>query len=160
MNLVGFLNAGSSGSTSIIVSSVANGRSNGQQVAELLLDHVADHALRLRAEDVERIGLVFGCTRRLQREQADLRAVAVADHDLMLRRDAARAPSRRSRTLARWFSAVIGSPRRSSALPPSAMTTQHGSVSQRGDEHRLDRVHAVFRLFEGEVAPPTRTPRR
>ena len=55
-----------------------------EQVAELLLDHVADHALRLGAEHVERIGLVGLVGGALQREQPDLRAVAVGDHELML----------------------------------------------------------------------------
>src|SRR5690606_19742589 len=53
------------------------------------------------------------------------------------------------RTLARWTSAVIGSPRFRSALPPSAATTRI-SGSQRGDQHRLDRVHAVLRLVEDD----------
>ncbi len=57
-----------------------------QQVAELLLDHVADHALGLRAEHVERIGLVRLVRGALQRQQADLRAVAVADDQLVLLR--------------------------------------------------------------------------
>src|SRR6185312_13080818 len=53
------------------------------------------------------------------------------------------------RTLARWFSAVIGSPRLSRALPPSA-TTMRISAADGGDEDRLDRVHAVFGLVEDD----------
>src|SRR5690606_22889960 len=51
------------------------------------------------------------------------------------------------RTLARWTSAVIGSPRFRSALPPSA-TTIRISGSQCGDKDRLDGVHAVLGLIE------------
>ena len=43
------------------------------------------------------------------------------------------------RTLARWTSAVIGSPRLRRAFPPSA-TTILISGSQRGNEHSLDPV--------------------
>src|SRR5690606_35954157 len=51
------------------------------------------------------------------------------------------------RTLARWVRAVRGSPRFNRALPPKAATTSM-SGSQGGDQHRLDGVHAVFRLIE------------
>src|SRR5690606_38974722 len=53
------------------------------------------------------------------------------------------------RTLTRCTSAVIGSPRLSSALPPRATTTRT-SRSQCGDQHRLDRMHAVLRLIEDD----------
>lgn len=54
-----------------------------QQVAHFLFDHVADHALGFRAEDVQRVGrdLVVGGT--LEGQQADLGAVAVGDHQLV-----------------------------------------------------------------------------
>ena len=55
-NLVGSAKAGSSGSTSTMRQDGGEGDLEGQQVAELLLDHVADHALGLRAEHVERVG--------------------------------------------------------------------------------------------------------
>ena len=72
-----------------------------QPVAELLLDQVADHPLRLRTEHVERrVGHVL-VGRLLEREQPDLRAVPVRDHELVVlgdRRepiagDAARSPA-------------------------------------------------------------------
>src|SRR6478736_6779998 len=54
-----------------------------------------------------------------------------------------------TRTFARCASAVIGWPRRSSALPPRATTMRMGgSVPDRGDEDRLDRVHPVLGLVE------------
>src|SRR5690606_24279565 len=53
------------------------------------------------------------------------------------------------RTLARWTSAVIGSPRFRSALPPSATTTRM-SAAQRRDEERLDGVHPVLGLVKGD----------
>ena len=59
----------------------------GQQVAQLLLDEVADHALRLCAEDVERVRLDLLVRRALQSEQAYLRAVAVRDDQLVLERE-------------------------------------------------------------------------
>ncbi len=58
-----------------------------QDVAELLLDHVTDHPFGLRAEHVERIGLDLLIRCALQREQADLRPVAVPHDELMLHRD-------------------------------------------------------------------------
>ena len=56
----------------------------GQLVAEFLLDDIADHSLGLRAEQVERVGVDHGVCRRLEREQPDLRPVAVRDHELVL----------------------------------------------------------------------------
>src|SRR3954452_10895985 len=53
------------------------------------------------------------------------------------------------RTLVRWFSAVSGSPRRSSAFPPRATTTRTSAL-QRRDEDGLDRVHPVLGLVEDE----------
>ena len=55
-----------------------------QDVAELLLDEVADHALGLRTEHVERIRLDVLVRRGLQREQSDLGSVAVRQDELML----------------------------------------------------------------------------
>ena len=55
-----------------------------EQVAELLLDEVADHALGLGAQDVERVRVDVLVGRRLEREQADLRAVPVRQDELML----------------------------------------------------------------------------
>ena len=78
------MNPGSSPSTSTIVSKRGERHLEGQQVAELLLDHVADHALGLGAQDIERIGLVGLVGGTLEREQADLRAIAMADDQLML----------------------------------------------------------------------------
>ena len=72
-----------------------------QQVAELLLDEVADHPLRLGAEHVEGIGLDVLVGLALERQQPDLRAVAVGDDQLVLARRRSRAPGPRSRTLAR-----------------------------------------------------------
>jgi hypothetical protein len=54
------------------------------QVAELLLDHVADHPFGLRTEHVQRIGLDLGVGRTLQRQQAHLRPIAVADHEVVV----------------------------------------------------------------------------
>jgi hypothetical protein len=54
-----------------------------EQVAELLLDQVADHPLGLRAEHIQRVGLHLLVRGRLQREEADLRAVAVGEHELV-----------------------------------------------------------------------------
>ena len=62
----------------------------GELVAERLDEQVADHPLALRAEDVERVrrhGLV---RLRFEREQPDLRAVAVRDDELVASRPARR----------------------------------------------------------------------
>src|ERR671912_445180 len=56
-------------------------------------------------------------------------------------------------TLARWASAVIGSPRFSSALPPRATTTLIAvprSLAQGGHHHGLDGVHPVLGLIPDE----------
>ena len=55
-----------------------------QPVAELLLDQVADHPLRLRAQHVERRVRHLFVSRLLEREQADLRAVPVRDHEVVV----------------------------------------------------------------------------
>src|SRR3954466_5913594 len=55
------------------------------------------------------------------------------------------------RMLARWFSAVIGCPRRSSALPPSAITMRMSSSTERGHQDSLDGVHPILGLLEGDV---------
>ena len=55
----------------------------GQQVAEFLLDDVADHRLGLGTEYVERVRRDVVVGRRLQCQQPDLRAVAVGDDDLV-----------------------------------------------------------------------------
>ena len=60
-------------------------RPSGQAVPEFLLEHVADHALALGAEDVERVRRHVGVGERLQRQQPDLRAVSVGEHDLVRR---------------------------------------------------------------------------
>ncbi len=54
-----------------------------QKVAQLLLDHVADHPFGLSTEDVERIGLDLLVRRGLEGEQPDLRTVAVRDDQLV-----------------------------------------------------------------------------
>ncbi len=66
---------------------VASGRSKGSRLPELLLDDVADHALRLGAEDVERVGLDVLVGRSLERQEPDLRPVAVRHDELVVRRD-------------------------------------------------------------------------
>ena len=95
----------------------------GHQVAQLLLHEIADHALRLGAEDIERVGRDLLVGRALERQQADLGSVAVGDDELVLARH--RRPARRQAvlTLVRWFSLVMAWPRRSRALPPRATTT-------------------------------------
>src|SRR5690625_106345 len=49
----------------------------------------------------------------------------------------------------RWTSAVMGSPRFSRALPPSATMTRI-SASYRCDQNGFDGVHAIFRLIEDD----------
>ena len=66
------------------MSNVAIGFPNAKQVPELLHDQVADHPLRLRVEDVERVGLDVLVGGALKGEQPDLRAVAVRNHELVL----------------------------------------------------------------------------
>ena len=56
----------------------------GEEVLELLLDDVADHAFRLGAEHIERKRLVRLVSGTLQGEQADLRSIAVRDDEFVL----------------------------------------------------------------------------
>src|SRR6516162_5710212 len=56
-----------------------------------------------------------------------------------------------TRTLLRCTSAVIGSPRRRSALPPNATTTRMSLFPERCDQDRLDRMHPILRLLERDV---------
>ncbi len=69
-----------------MVRTVASGFSNGQQVSQFLLDQVADHPFGLGTQDVERIRRDLVVRGRLQREQPDLRPVAVRDDQLVLLR--------------------------------------------------------------------------
>ena len=66
--------------------------------------------LGLGAEHVERVRRYVVVGRRLQRQQPDLRAVAVGDDDLVAGRDRGDALRLPIRMLARWFSAVMGLP--------------------------------------------------
>ena len=92
MNLVGSRNAGSAGSTSTIVSRVAERHLERQQVAELLLEHVADHALGLRPQHVQRVRLDGVVGGPLERQQPHLRPVAVRQHEAVLARDRGERP--------------------------------------------------------------------
>lgn len=121
ISLVGCSNAGSFSSTSVVVSTAATSRSPAS-ARQLLLDDVADHPLRLRAEYVERVGRDVLVREILQREKSHLRPVAVGDDDLVLAGQARQGLAGCSPTFARNRSAVIGSPRRASALPPRATT--------------------------------------
>ena len=115
------MSAGSSGLTRTRVRIVAVG-SDGVDGAQRLLEQVADLALRHRVEDVERQrGRVGLAARLLQRERADLRAVAVREHDLVRAGDA----GDRLRGLDGVAVCSVQVPRSSSrisALPPKAMT--------------------------------------
>ena len=53
------------------------------EIDKLLLNHVADHADRLGADHVERIHRHFLVGVVLQRQQADLRAIAVRNHEFV-----------------------------------------------------------------------------
>ena len=55
----------------------------GEQVPELLLDHIPDHPLGLGAEYVQRIGLDLRKTGRLEREKTDLGAVPMREDELV-----------------------------------------------------------------------------
>ena len=133
MNFVGFLNAGSCGIDLDHREERGERPLEGEQVAQFLLDHVADHPLGLGTEHVEGICLHLLVRGALQGEQSDLRAVAVANHQLMLIGD------RRQRFGgdADVATLVLGGHRlssRRSALPPNAVTTnmaQSPSVATR-----------------------------
>ena len=122
-----------------------------QPVAELLLDRGSrsSPASRRRAR---RAASRARPRRRLPRAPADrsagrCRARSRARAAPRSARDD-RTPRRRS---SRWFSTVIGSPRRSSALPPSATTTLIGSASCGDRRAPARRTHRV-------LGPPTRGP--
>ena len=102
------------------MSSVATGRPPSA-LTQLLVEQVADLALALGAEHVERVGRDRVVGVALQREQPDLRAVAVGDDHLVLGGELGDRGDG-GRDVAALASASAGSPRRSRALPPSAIT--------------------------------------
>ena len=55
----------------------------GELVPQALLEEVADHALALGAENVERVGADAGVGLALEGEEPDLRAVPVRDDDVV-----------------------------------------------------------------------------
>ena len=57
-----------------------------QLVSQLLLDEIADHALGLGAEHVQRVRLDLLVRGALQGQQTDLGSVAVADHEFVVAR--------------------------------------------------------------------------
>ena len=57
-----------------------------QAVFQRLLEHVADHSLAFGAKNVQRVGRDFVVGAVLQRQQSDLRPVAVHQHHAPLRR--------------------------------------------------------------------------
>ena len=59
------------------------GHLDRQQVAQLLFDHIADHAFGFGAEHVQRVGVLGIVGIALQGQQAHLRAVAVGHHQLV-----------------------------------------------------------------------------
>ena len=59
----------------------------GKQIAEFLLDHIADHPFAFSAEDIERISAVLRPGGGLQGKQADLGAITMGDDNLMARAD-------------------------------------------------------------------------
>ena len=83
MNFVGFLKPGSSRSTLHHRQYRRERYLERQEIAQLLLDHVSNHALSLSAEHVERKHLVGIISRALQREQSYLRPVAVRNDKLI-----------------------------------------------------------------------------
>ncbi|MCY1430784.1 hypothetical protein D9M71_467390 [compost metagenome] len=146
----------------------------GQQVAHFLLDHVADHAFGFGAEHVQRIGgdLVIGGA--LQGQQANLRAVAVGDHQFvaglhlgdLLRRDlhihalivsghglatAQQGVTAQSDDDTHKKFLQIATGRAAPALTGTARPGRWLHVGESRDEDRLDGVHAVFRLLEGDA---------
>jgi hypothetical protein len=60
---------------------------SAQLVDELLLKQIADHPLALGSEQVERVRGHVRIGLALERQQADLQAVAVGDHELVLARE-------------------------------------------------------------------------
>ena len=59
----------------------------GKRARERLLDEIADHAFALGPEQVERVGPRVAVCGSLKRQQPDLRAIAVGQHDVVLARE-------------------------------------------------------------------------
>ena len=158
-NLVGSANAGSAGSTSTMVSTVAKGHLGRQDVAQLLLDQVADHPLGLGAEDVEGVGLDLVVGGRLQRQQADLRAVAVRDHQFVLAGEGRERAGRDAHVLALHLDRHRLAPLEQGVAPQADddRAWQPSSVTQRGDHDRLDGVHAVLGLVPDDGSSDSKT---
>ena len=120
----------------------------GQRVLQRLHQPVADHALGLRAEHVQRVGPCQGRVgRALQREHADLGTVAVGDDELVP------VGQRRERlhgrgALARWVVGLGLLAAFEQGVAADRDDDPHRSPAQRGDHDGLDRVHAVLGLVE------------
>ena len=54
-----------------------------ESIFQFLLDHIPDHALGFRAQDIQRVGLIRLVGRALQGQQPDLRTVAMGDHQVV-----------------------------------------------------------------------------
>ena len=127
IGLSGLANAGSRRSTSVCVTSVTTGIADAalrQRVAERVLEHEADRALRVadRVLHRDRRHLAVGDLRAAQ-DEADLRPVAVRQHDVPAGSDHASRRAPRFRTRRRTGRrAPCARSSRISALPPTATT--------------------------------------
>src|SRR4051794_10051013 len=152
MNLVGFSNAGSAGSTSTIVRTVASGFSFGRRLPSScsirypIIPSVC--APRTSSGYVSTSRYAAPCSAR-----RPTCGPLPCDTTSSCSSATGASASAATRMFSRWLSAVMGCPRRSSAFPPSATTTRMlggPSVGHGGHEDRLDRVHAVLGLVEDD----------
>ena len=132
-------------------------RATAEDVDELLLEQIADHALALGAEHVERVRRDLRICLALECEQPDLRPVAVRDDDLVLGRELGERLDG-----GRYVVALHRSVGRLTALeqcvPSESNHDPHGShlpvAADKGIERRLLGRQAVRRLLpHGAVGP-------
>ena len=83
MGFDGTANAGSAGSTTVWVSSVATRLPTGSSFRKRLVEEIADHPLGLGPEHIERVRPHVRVGLGLEGEEAHLRAVAVRDDEAM-----------------------------------------------------------------------------
>ena len=121
-------------------------------VAELQLEHVADLALGLRAQHVERVGVDVRVCVPLATRAGRPGGRCRGRRPARARARRARAPGSAARALARWFSA------RERLTAPEQRVAPEGDDARRtvssregGDQDGLDRVQSVLGLVEDDA---------
>ena len=121
-----------------------------KQIAQLLLDHVPDHPLALRTEDVEGVRANVFVGRCLQCQETHLGTVSVRDYELVGVCDGRQRLRRSADVFTLYRGGGMLAPTQQ-CIPPERHDDAHGgrrSGPERRHQHCLDGVHPVLRLIE------------